>query len=1068
VKKLRLAALFSVLLLCRYFDDPGVINASAQGAQEMGALSKDVPVEREIAGGQAHSYRLTLAPEQFLSVVVEAKNADTFATVYAPDGRPILEARNLFDTAKPERVFLIAESQGDYRIEVHALGPETERGRYVIRIEQWRIAAPRDRDLVVAARAFAEAETLQAKRTAEAMRAASAKYEEALPLFRAADDRLGEADALNNLANVNFSLGAPAKAIEHLNAALPLYRSLNDRHSEAVALQGIGLMSNLLGDWRKSLECYEQALTLWRADGDRWGEAGTLNNLGGLWMMAGEYQKALDHYSLALQLQPANNPQGRAVTLNNLGETHRLLGEYERAREFYDRSLALRRETKDARGEAATLNNAGLALAEQGDLPKALEHFHQALPLRRATGDAAGEGSTLANLCFVHHSLGDSPKALDHCLQSLALRRKVNDRRGEAATRLLIGTIQIGAGSKDEARENFQQALALSRAVGDRYVEAAVLKAIAGLERDAGNLNEARRQVEAAIEIVESLRSAVAGQELRASLFVKKQDYYAFNVDLLMRLHERRPDAGWAAAAFRVSERARARGLLEILTEARADIRQGVDPSLAERERRLQQQLNAKDAFRRRLLGARHTEQQKTAVEKELAALLGEYRELKAQIRARNPRYAALTEPQPLNLEEIQRELDDNTLLLEYALGEEKSFLWTVGADSMTSHELPNRAEIEAAARQVYELLTARNQRVSGETAIQRRSRIAKADAEFPRAATALSRMLLAPVAPKLKSRRLVIVSDGALQYIPFHALPAPVVDGGSARQSPASFQPLIAGREVVSLPSASVISALRQDAADQRRAEKLIAVLADPVFEKDDPRVKPEAGDQLTRDARPASSSEPAGLNAEVERAASETGVNRFLRLRFTRQEAEAITALAPAARRMSALDFTASRATLDDPGLANYRILHFATHGLVNSRHPELSGLVLSLVDERGEPQDGFLRLHEIYNLKLNAETVVLSGCRTALGQEIKGEGLVGLTRGFMYAGAKRVMASLWSVEDRATAELMKRFYAGMLGQNQPAATALRAAQLRMSKDKRWTAPYYWAAFTLQGEWK
>jgi CHAT domain-containing protein len=260
----------------------------------------------------------------------------------------------------------------------------------------------------------------------------------------------------------------------------------------------------------------------------------------------------------------------------------------------------------------------------------------------------------------------------------------------------------------------------------------------------------------------------------------------------------------------------------------------------------------------------------------------------------------------------------------------------------------------------------------------------------------------------------------------------------------------------------------LRQDAADRRRAGKLIAVLADPVFEKDDPRVKPEAGDQLTRDARPSSSSEPAGLNAEVERAASETGVNRFLRLRFTRQEAEAITALAPAARRMSALDFTASRATLENPDLANYRILHFATHGLVNSRHPELSGVVLSLVDEQGQPQDGFLRLHEIYNLKLNAETVVLSGCRTALGQEIKGEGLVGLTRGFMYAGAKRVMASLWSVEDRATAELMKRFYAGMLGQNQPAATALRAAQLQMLKDKRWTAPYYWAAFTLQGEWK
>jgi CHAT domain-containing protein len=189
---------------------------------------------------------------------------------------------------------------------------------------------------------------------------------------------------------------------------------------------------------------------------------------------------------------------------------------------------------------------------------------------------------------------------------------------------------------------------------------------------------------------------------------------------------------------------------------------------------------------------------------------------------------------------------------------------------------------------------------------------------------------------------------------------------------------------------------------------------------------------------------------------------------LHFSRQEAEQIARLAPAGQQLKALDFAASRAAATDSGLGQYRIVHFATHALINSLHPELSGIVLSLVDEEGRPQNGFLRLYDIYNLKLGAELVVLSACQTALGKEVKGEGLIGLVRGFMYAGSPRVVASLWRVDDRATAELMRRFYQGVLGEGRRAASALRAAQVEMWKDRRWGAPHYWAAFTLQGEWK
>ncbi|MCA1817752.1 MAG: CHAT domain-containing protein, partial [Acidobacteria bacterium] len=190
--------------------------------------------------------------------------------------------------------------------------------------------------------------------------------------------------------------------------------------------------------------------------------------------------------------------------------------------------------------------------------------------------------------------------------------------------------------------------------------------------------------------------------------------------------------------------------------------------------------------------------------------------------------------------------------------------------------------------------------------------------------------------------------------------------------------------------------------------------------------------------------------------------------RLPGTRKEADQILALVPATSSKQSFDFAANRAAVTGTDLSQYRYVHIATHGFLDSQHPELSGIVLSMVDEKGDPQDGFLRLHDVFNLKLPAELVVLSACQTGLGKEVKGEGLVGLTRGFMYAGAPRVMVSLWSVSDEGTAELMTRFYKGMLRDGLRPAAALRAAQVSMYGDKRFALPYFWAAFTLQGEWQ
>ena len=405
--------------------------------------------------------------------------------------------------------------------------------------------------------------------------------------------------------------------------------------------------------------------------------------------------------------------------------------------------------------------------------------------------------------------------------------------------------------------------------------------------------------------------------------------------------------------------------------------------------------------------------------------------------------------------------------------------MWAVTSGSVKGYALPGRAEIESHVRRLYELVTNSDRISPGKSSAPARSNPAAEfnTAAYRNVAAKLSRLLLEPVAGQLGRKRLLIVADGALQYLPFAALP--VVSGQrsvvSNRKSGPSvndprtsrYRPLIADHEIISLPSASVLAELRREFADREPAPKALAVLADPVFDKDDERVAQRlTSNGATRPASPFSAGRI--KRTALERTSRDGGRNDFDRLRFSRQEADTITALLPEKDRLKAVDFAASRATAQSAELGQYRILHFATHGLINSKHPELSGLMFSLIDEKGRPQDGFLRFHEIYNLKLNAELVVLSACQTALGKEVRGEGLIGLTRGFMYAGAPRVVASLWRVDDRATAELMKRFYEGMLrGRLRPAA-ALRAAQVQMWKVKGWEAPFFWGGFALQGEWK
>jgi CHAT domain-containing protein/Tfp pilus assembly protein PilF len=805
---------------------------------------------------------------------------------------------------------------------------------------------------------------------------------------------------------IDFYRGNLAKAEMDYRRALNTFRSIDSHHSEIdTVIQALGVVS-----W-------------WR----------------------GDLETAKRRFNLALKIRQRQDPEGLsfAETLISLGETLSEIGDVEGSRNRIHRALLIGQKL-DPQGHlvAQCFDQLGILAQTSGKLALAESYFQQAITIEQKEG-----------------------------LKSFELAADLND----------LGGVSVRMGNIAKAAGYFARALAIEEIVcpGSR-IHAQALAGLAAIARQGQDLEGAEEFYRQALVALDSQTTRLGGFQDAGSAFrLQNESYYTSFAFLLIA--RKKPEA-----AFEVLERSRARALLEMMAAAHVDVRKGVDPSLLEREHSLRADINAKSERRIQLMREKQPDQAVKSAEKELADLSSQYQDVEGQIRASSPAYAALTQPQPLTAKEVQTQLlDPNTLLLEYSLGEERSYVFAVTPDSLRAFELPKRAEVEKASGRVYSLLTARNRTVKAETPAQQQVRLAKAQADYPHAAAELSKMILGPVASQLQNKRLLIVSDGALAYIPFSTLPEPT-DANTT--IPAIAEPLMVNHEIVNLPSASVLAVLRQQELGRKPAPNAVAVMADPVFDRNDPRVT-STGKMFTASAHaipptrngqiatksPSEDSllDPPSSAGLLTRSAIDIGLSRngqlsLPRLRFTRKEADEIMAVTPEGMGKKAVDFDATRAMATSPELSQYRILHFATHGLLDSAHPELSGLVFSMVDKNGRPQNGFLELQDIYNLNLPADLVVLSACETGLGKEISGEGLVGLTRGFMYAGASRVVASLWRVSDVGTAELMGAFYTAMEKDGLPPAAALRAAQIKLWKQKRWSDPYYWAAFQIQGEWK
>jgi CHAT domain-containing protein/tetratricopeptide (TPR) repeat protein len=973
-----------------------------------------------LAAGEFHEYSLgALASGDAVHVVLEQQGIDLAAQVVGEDDRVFMQVDSPTGAYGPEHVCFVAPGRGSYRLQVRPLSAQSP-GRYGIRLRERAPSSNRRiGDCEEAQRAFAEAE----RRRAEASVAVAALYERAVELWRRTEEPFPLAVTLKQAGSFSVLHGDVGAALRSYDESLLLLRGLDGdaaRRQFAAVLNLAGLARDLAAEPERARASFEEARALSQQMGDRSGEAAAISNLA-LWETSGgDLYRAIELHREALAIwRDLGLSSSEATTLNVLGGAFTQLGLYGQALDVLNDALAIRQ--RDGRPEplANTWMAIGWAEHLSGRDKEAVGHFSRAIDLYRKAGARLGEAGAFDRLGSAYGVLGDKGKARRAFESSLAVYRAAGDRVHAAHTASNLGCLLADPALLGEAGETFTT-------LNDRAALAQVRFCQARLELDAGRLDAALRRIEAAGGLVDELRGAALHRGYRAPSLALWQEYSELHVEILMRLHAQAPGAGHDKLAFEISDLERSRDLYELLLEARVDVHSGVPEALLERERALQRQLNATELRRQSLLQQEGRAADVAALEKSLRDLLSNLSSVQAEIREANPRFAELRRPSPVRLAEVQELLAPDMLLLSYVLGEERSFLFVVSRRGIESHVLPPRQGIEDLAWRVYEGLHNSKQR--------------RTHQQLPVLAAKLSDTLLGPVRKELVGRRLLVVGDGMLHYVPFAALPLP---GLPLRATDREERDLVIDHyEVVHLPSAAVLKALRQRAAERRAPPKELAVVAAAVYSMPVERQLSTVRTKLPSDI-------PERLNG----------------LPYTRREAEAILAMVAPEQRLAALGFAASPDLVRGGKLRDYRILHFATHGLLNEQHPELSGIALSMFDEHGRPLDGNLRLHEIYALDLPADLVVLSACRTALTQEAQGAGLVGLTYGFFYAGASRLIVSLWDVHDEATAELMTAFYRGLLQEGLSPPEALRAAQRWMRGRERWRAPYYWAGFILEG---
>jgi CHAT domain-containing protein/tetratricopeptide (TPR) repeat protein len=873
----------------------------------------------------------------------------------------------------------------------------------------------------------------------------------------------------------------------------------------------------------QALGLLEQALKGFTAASDQKGIAVAEDALGDLYNRQGQYSVALDHYQKARSAYgSASDTYNANLMLAKVGEMYFRQGNVGEARSAYSQMSVTKPDTsaagtaKDAKKKADTGKGIfGKVRGIGSGTPSASTVTETASVASDVKNEVEQTRNTYRQfILYAIYELGlgradyqsnSYDGAQTHFNNALAAADNPiygkfgQARRWRVAARTSLGDVALNQGryadaiklftaAADGARKDNRPDLvwpALRGMGRSRWAQAAAEK---DQKKAAKGRDDAVAAYRDAISTIESIRSgSLSADESRTTFLATTKDVFDEAAGALAERALMAQPAGGAlsgaaladaAEAFKITEQARARSLLDMLGETGTNITEGVPAELLKRKQdNLDRQQEIAQVLTGASLSADEQKKSNADLEAELDKLQTEYDSIENQIRAASPRYASLTQPAPLSLADVQQQvLDDKTVLLEYNLGQQNSYLWAVTQAGVSLYKLPARATVDQQAIDLRAQLVPAKLRTrlvgadvaSGQT---RGLGLSAAPADnaavtaFSNASNALYKTVVEPAAKDIGDKRILVVADGSLNYVPFEAL---VSASGGADYSALPY--LVKTNEIVYSPSASVISVIRKQS--QKAAGKGMLLIADPVFNSGDPRARGAAATAATGgDTRGLGlSSAIKDVGGEAPSTSGSAGAGLPLaRLMGTRTEAEQIGQIVKTSGGTAEtwLDLNANEANVATKDLKNYRVVHIATHGLLNAERPQFTGLVLSLVGNK--TGDGFLRTDEIFNLNLGSPLVMLSACETGLGKEKKGEGIIGLTRAFMYAGAPTVGVSLWSVADRSTADLMTGFYKRMLtGTGAPAASAMRQAQMDMIAGKKYAAPFYWAPFVLVGDWR
>lgn len=1031
--------LLGLVLACCLGEDARL--QSFTTSQPATALTDHAVVERDAKPDDVHRYDVSLDEGDFFDVAASQDRLLLRLAISGPDGSDLRRVNLPQAHPLPERLMIIAPASGAYHLEVSIESARSQVSRcqessscgYAVHVLARRPATADDRahDQLFALLQEAEA-IVYAARSTDALRAAIPKLQQAADGWHHLGDARLEATTLKALSNVTgFFTPLRRESAAAFERLIPLLQTLGEPAVELDSWQRLAVEYDDDGRLEAQQRALLSMLPLAQTLGNRAAEGRALYGLALNQLEWGHYDeartltaRAMDHATVTRDTRL----EARMWWL--LGQLAEIAGDYDAAFDHYERGLAV---TTDAETIGLLWIRRGFSHLRRGNLDAARADFEARL----------AQGKTVVQSDRDAHArigLGDTLLAQGRRDEARATYTDAFARlaTGAPSIRCIAGQrvarMALDDGRIDDARRYFDEIVTLATRVGYAQCEAEGRLGLAEIALGGGNLEAADGEARRVLDLVETFREATLSLEARALGFGAFTPMYERAIEIAARQADR-GDASAARRAFEISERALARSLLDRVTETPAGTtRHGGAPAAL-----LQERARVRDAWRGALAelqavsGGAQAPNHAEALAAQASALSIRLRELDTRIEIADPRRAGFSPSQPLGVEAIQALLDDETVVLEYALGERRSVVWAVTARDVRMVSLPPRAEIESLARRVHQTLG---------TPLDSSTRPPDGAADM----RALARMILAPLGA-LSMKRLVIVPQGALALVPFAALPDPSSPDNAS---------IVRRHEIVQVPSATILAALRRSPTRVSPSGRTAAVFADPIFDADDPRV--HAGASRNEGATPAATAfTPARRSQQI----------TLPRLPFSRREADAIAAILPGKVDVFVgVQATRERALGD--ALADARFIHFATHGVVNQRVQNLSSMVLSQVDGQGRSHDGLVILPDVYDMTLNAELVVLSGCRTALGPDVSGEGTLGLARAFIYAGARRVVASLWQVNDLATAELMKRFYRGMIVDKVAPAAALRAAQLELATIPRWSSPYYWAPFVLQGDWQ